>query len=31
MDPEKEGLRAMGVNLIRNEGMENINWEEYKM
>ena len=31
MDPEKEGLRAMGVNLIRNEGMENINWDEYKM
>jgi len=31
MDPEKEGLRAIGVNLIRNEGMENINWDEYKM
>ena len=31
MDPEKEGLRAMGVNLIRNEGMENINWKEYNI
>jgi len=29
MDPEKEGLRAIGINLIRNEGFENVDWSEY--
>jgi len=29
MDPEKEGLRAIGINLIRNEGFENVDWSEH--
>jgi len=29
MDPNKPGQRAMGVNLIRNEGFEGIDWTDY--
>ena len=29
MDPNKPGLRAMGVNLNRDEGFEGIEWTEY--
>ena len=31
MDPAKEGLRAVGINLVRNEGFENIDWKEYNL
>jgi len=31
MDPAKEGVRATGINLVRNEGFENINWKEYNL
>tara|TARA_Y100000592_G_C5396594_1_gene280948 strand:+ start:261 stop:635 length:375 start_codon:yes stop_codon:yes gene_type:complete len=28
MDPEKKGIRATGVNLKRNDGFEQTDWEE---
>jgi|TARA_R110000782_G_scaffold132649_1_gene224758 hydroxymethylpyrimidine pyrophosphatase-like HAD family hydrolase len=31
MDPNKPGQRAMGVNLIRDEGFEGIDWTKYKL
>lgn len=29
MDPAKEGLRAIGINLKRDEGFENVDWSEH--
>jgi FMN phosphatase YigB (HAD superfamily) len=29
MDPNKPGLRAIGINLDRDSGFENISWSEY--
>lgn len=31
MDPVKEGERAFGINLTRNDGFRNIKWKEYNL
>jgi hypothetical protein len=30
MDPNKPGLRALSINLTRNEGFEFVDWSEYE-